>query len=225
MIGRHVASNKKTSFANVASGSAKNISVSPADIQVTVVAKSVAAPGANNQVGNGASSGGVGDANRDGAPAAKNNPAGNGASNGGAGDASRNRPGVRVRSMTGRVAYLGGDRGYIKSDEGGEDFFFWVRGNGIRWGDKVDFKFDPSAHFRASYYKRRAFSVFVMRASERQDAAVLGSDWHTVGNRRRDMTVVRPREKEDVFVQLRRTQSELAKTRRDLDASERSRMH
>ena len=35
VLGKHVVSSKKISFANVASGSAKKISVSPADIQVT----------------------------------------------------------------------------------------------------------------------------------------------------------------------------------------------
>ena len=46
--------------------------------------------------------------------------------------------------MTGTVVYCAVDRGYIKPDGGGVDFFFWNNGND-KCGDKVNFQFDPDA--------------------------------------------------------------------------------
>ena len=89
MPSKRTANNKSVSYANVSKESARK-NVLPADIRVTVDAKSVVVPNAN-QVGNGAVNGDLGAANRnrDGASATKN-PTRNGVLNGGAGDASRN---------------------------------------------------------------------------------------------------------------------------------------
>ena len=102
------------------------------DIRVTVDANNVATPAAMNDL--------AGDVGNTSAKRNAREPI-RGAAKGTVGDAVHNGPVI----MAGAVAYLSGDRGYIRPDEGGEHFFFWARGNGIKLGDKVNFQFDPNA--------------------------------------------------------------------------------
>ena len=124
--------------------------------------------------------------------------------------------GTHVQSMSGTIAKICGDHGYITSGEGGEDFFFRVRVNGIRYGDKVDFKFDPNAHRMESYHRRKAFSVSVVHASERQGVVTPRDARDEITHERgiraaaRGNSAIRPRADDDVTMAMRRLQLENA---------------
>ena len=135
--------------------------------------------------------------------------------------------GTQLRSMSGTIAKLCGDHGYIKSAEGGEDFFFRVRVDGIRYGDKVDFKFDPKAHRMESYHRRKAFSVSVVHASERQGVVTPRDARGEIINERgtrdaaRGNSTIRQRADEEVTVAMRRLQLENANMKQKVARLER----
>ena len=58
----------------------------------------------------------------------------------GSNNANLGGPGMRLKTMTGTVAFLYGDRGFIKSDGEEENFFFWKKFNHIDRGDEVSFQ-------------------------------------------------------------------------------------
>ena len=93
--------------------------------------------------------------------------------------------GSKFLPMTGTVAYCLGDRGYIKPDQGGEDFFFWTNGSGIKWGDNVKFQYDPNEKKRLTRHRRKAFSISVVRVMDRQGTAVPRGDSRGVINQQR----------------------------------------
>ena len=100
--------------------------------------------------------------------------------------------------MTGTVAYCLGDRGYIKPDQEGEDFFFWTNGSDIKWGDNVKFQSDPNEKKRLARHRRKAFLVSVVRMMDRQDAVAPRADLRGGTNQRRqDADVYSSRDERD----------------------------
>ena len=136
-------------------------------------------------------------------------------------DVNRGGHGPRFHSMTETVAYCSGDRGFIKHDEGGSYFFFWTNGNDIKWGDKVNFQFDPSAEVRETYHRRKAFAVCVVGASGRQGAAAFNGDLRVKLTQQRNTRAawgnndIRACAKEDVVMLIRRVQAMLDKSAKD----------
>ena len=122
--------------------------------------------------------------------------------------------------MTGTVSYCAFDRGFISHDGGGSDFFFWNNGNNIKWGDKVDFQFDPDAKVRFSYHRRRAFAVSVVRVSARQDVVAAGDGRNEVTQSRNvreagSNNATRARAEGDMDAKLRSWQAVLDKNAKD----------
>ena len=225
--GRRTANNMTVSFANVLNESdRKNVRL--ADIRVTVDAKSVVMPTAN-QVGNGVVNGDLGaaDRNRDGAPAAKNK-------NGGAGGADRNA----VHSGFGGKCYNCDQPGHLArncpSASGAGDTSRNVARNGH--GGKC-YNCDQPGHLArncssdsarprvGNCYNCNQSGHLARDCRNTSGEPRGGNDRHTVEHRRRDTTPAQPRESEDVTAQLRRAKLENAKLKRDLEASERARKH
>ena len=105
--------------------------------------------------------------------------------------------GMRLKAMTGTVAFLYGVRGFIKSDGEKEDFFFWNNFNGINRGDKVSFQFDLQALKKETHHKRKA--MFVVPGTDvhvvprqRANGIEPGTDLRNVLIQQRDTTAAHP---------------------------------
>ena len=102
----------------------------------------------------------------------------------------KSRPGVsfwlRLKKKTSCPPCLAA----LLPDQGGEDFFFWTNGSGIKWGDNVKFQYDPNEKKRLTRHRRKAFSISVVRVMDRQGTAVPRGDSRGVINQQRPVAAV-----------------------------------